>query len=138
MKKRLTLQKKERLKSRKQIEHLFSKGKSFSVSPYRIVYSFENAVDLPHEPGLKCGFTVSSRFFKKATDRNRIKRITREAYRVQKNILEDKLLLRQKALNMFILYTGKELPDFAMAKEKLGLILNKLMQQPDEKNTSAA
>ena len=138
MKKKLTLQKKERLKSRRQIEHLFSKGKSFSVPPYRVIYSFENAVDLSHEPVLKCGFTVSARVFKKATDRNRIKRITREAYRVQKNILEDKLLLRQKALNMFILYTGKELPDFAMAKEKLVLILNKLVQRSDEKNTSTA
>ncbi|MBX3254926.1 MAG: ribonuclease P protein component [Chitinophagaceae bacterium] len=138
MKKELTLQKKERLKSRKQIEHLFSKGKSFSVFPYRVIYAFDSAVNHLHEPALRCGFAVSSKFFKKAVDRNRVKRVTKEAYRIQKNTLEDKLLLRQKTLHIFILYTGKELPDFAISKEKLGLILNKLMQQADEKNTSTA
>lgn len=97
-----------------------------------------NTTGKQEEPPLKCGFSVSARNFKKAVDRNRIKRITKEAYRIQKNILEQLLHAHNKELHLFILYTAKELPDFATAKEKLGLILNKLKLQVNEKNTPGA
>lgn len=87
---------------------------------------------------LQAGFTVSSKFFKKAVDRNRIKRITREAYRMQKETLADALYQQQKSLHLFFLFTGKELPEFALAKEKVGLILNKLIQQANEKTIAGA
>lgn len=87
---------------------------------------------------LQAGFTVSSKFFKKAVDRNRIKRITREAYRLQKEPLEAALYQHKKSLHVFLLFTGKELPEFALAKEKVGLILNKLIQQANEKTIAVA
>lgn len=87
---------------------------------------------------LQAGFAVSSKFFKKAVDRNRIKRITREAYRLQKEPLEAALYQHKKGLHVFLLFTGKELPEFALAKEKVGLILNKLIQQANEKTIAVA
>lgn len=85
---------------------------------------------------LKAGFTVSAKFFKKAVDRNRIKRITREAYRLQKATLEETLSHNKKSLDIFLLFTGKELPEFTLAKEKVGLILSKLINHANEKTVA--
>ena len=122
MAKKFTLGKTDRLKRRKIIEQLFKEGKCFSVFPYRILYLY---LDVHHQP-LQAGFSVSSRNFKKAVDRNRIKRLTKEAYRLQKNELQQMLTTENKHLVLFFIYTGKELPDFKTALEKTGLILNKL------------
>lgn len=81
---RNTYSKVEKLKSQKQIEHLFSEGKSVAVYPLRLVFA-----KLPdtEETGLKIGVSASKKYFKKATQRNRIKRLLREAYRLNKALL---------------------------------------------------
>ncbi|HEY5966505.1 MAG TPA: ribonuclease P protein component [Chitinophagaceae bacterium] len=137
MKKQLTLGKDERLKSRKQIEHLFDKGKSFVVAPFR-VYFIVN-VELPKqkgESGLKFGTGVSSKNFRKAVDRNRIKRLTREAWRLQKTAIKEKAKETQRQLNVFFIYTGKELPDFTTVKDKVAIALKKLADKIDENISS--
>ena len=93
MPKQFTLGKGERLKSRKAIDELFKNGKRFTVSPFRVFYC------ITKEGGLQFGAGVSTKNFKKAVDRNRIKRLIREAYRVQKNSLE--ILLKAEGLNLF-------------------------------------
>ena len=80
---RFRFPKAERLKSRKQIDLLFAGGKAFSVFPVRTIYRFHTA----EKGSLKAGFTASKKHFKKAVDRNRIKRLLREAYRLQKQEL---------------------------------------------------
>lgn len=122
----------ERLKSRKLIESLFESGKSFSLFPYRVTYKF---LDNGKE-NLQAGFGVSSRNFKRATDRNRIKRLSREAYRYQKSELSDLLQKKQQALIVFFIFTGKELPDQKLVSEKISLILQRLAQQANEKYSS--
>lgn len=128
------MQKQERLKSRKRIELLFSEGKSFSVFPYRVQYSLEQLKGMPETPLLQMGVSVGTRNFKRAVDRNRIKRLTREAYRLQKTALGEELVLKGMQLLLFIIYTGKEIPEFMLVKEKLEIILNKLIQRINEKN----
>jgi ribonuclease P protein component len=81
---------------------------------------------------LQCGVGVSVRNFKKAVDRNRIKRLTREAYRLQKTALVQKMKDHPRVLCLFLIYTGKELPAFTLVKEKLALILQKLIIIADE------
>ena len=54
----------------------------------------------------------------------------------QSNDLQQKLKEKKLQLNVFFIYTGKELPDFSTVKEKLKLILNKLMEIADENNSS--
>ena len=137
MREKFTLGKKERLKSRKQIEQLFDKGKSIVVTPFR-VYFFVNR-ELPiqkGESGLKFGTGVSARNFKKAVDRNRIKRLTREAWRLQKNEMAKKAKEAQRQLNVFFIYTGKELPDFKTVKDKVAIALKKLADKIDENISS--
>jgi ribonuclease P protein component len=88
------------------------------------------------ESRLKFGTGVSAKNFKKAVDRNRIKRLTREAWRLQKNEIREKTSEKQKQLNVFFIYTGKELPDFTTVKEKVAIALKKLADKIDENISS--
>ena len=122
MAKQFTLGKKERLKSRKQTELLFSEGKKFAIASLRIYYLFTK----DQSSSLQFGAGVSKKNFKKAVDRNRIKRLIREAYRLQKNMLQEKLLEQNSRLNIFFIYTGKELPQYKEVYDKAGKVLSKL------------
>ena len=131
MTKQFTLGKSERLKSRKQIEQLFSEGKKFVVAPYRIFYLFRDSPS-----SLQFGVGVSTKNFKKAVDRNRIKRLTKEAYRLQKNVLREKIKSTGKQLDLFFIYTSKEMPDYNLVKDKLALALKKLETLIDENSAA--
>lgn len=120
MSKTFTLGKKKRLSSRKAIEQLFEKGRRFTLLPFRVLY-------LPSsENGLRVGVTAGSKTFPSATDRNRIKRLSREAWRLQKNELEQKLSAHQKGLDVFLVFAGKTKPDYSEVKMAVGQILEKL------------
>ena len=137
MSKQFTLGKDERLKSRKQIEQLFDKGKSFVVAPFRIYFIVNSELAIQKgESWLKFGTGVSAKNFKKAVDRNRIKRLTREAWRLQKNEMAKKAKEAQRQLNVFFIYTGKELPDFTTVKDKVAIALKKLADKIDENISS--
>lgn len=114
-----TFSKAERLKSRKQIDALFGSGKSFAQYPFRVFYRWESQEGLP-----QAGVGASKRNFKRAVDRNRIKRLIREGYRLQKQVLYQSQA--GPGLRVFILYTGKDLPSFDQVLEKMGVILQKL------------
>jgi ribonuclease P protein component len=123
--------KEDKLKSRKAIGQLFGTGKNFSHFPFKVVWLPQNEKNI-----LQAGIGVSNRFFKKAVDRNRIKRLMREAYRLQKNPLKEHLQSRNISLSVFILYTGRELPAYELVFEKVGTLLKRLIKLTDE-NTQA-
>ncbi|MDE3235030.1 MAG: ribonuclease P protein component [Bacteroidota bacterium] len=123
----------EKLKSRKLLEQVFTKGRSFSVFPLKVFYIL---VDEPLNFPLKTGVGVSSRNFKKATDRNRIKRLLREAYRLNKKELLQKITDEKKQVAVFFLYIDKTLPSLAIVQQKMMVALDKLANQVSEKNTS--
>jgi len=132
--KQFTLGKKERLKSRKLIGELFSVGDNFPFSPFRIYYLF--CPLLSNSSVLQFGISVPSKNFKRAVDRNRIKRLTREAYRLQKKELQETLKEKKLQLNIFLVYTAKEFSDFNTVKEKLKLILNRMLKITNENHSS--
>lgn len=112
------------MKSRKKIQALFATGRSLNLSPFRVIYQIRN-----DESSLQLGVAVSTRQFKKAVDRNRIKRLIREAYRLQKNELNDLLISSKKGLDVFIIYGGKILPEYSFVFEKTRTILQKLSKE---------
>ena len=88
----------------------------------------------PGRPGpggspVQAGFGAGSRYFKKAVDRNRIKRLCREAYRLQKQPLLDLLKKKERSLALFFIYTGKELPDYQIVTEKISVALQRLIKE---------
>ena len=111
----------EKLKSRKTLNELFTKGKSFSVFPVKLFYTIAE-----NDQAIKAGVGVSARNFKKAVDRNRIKRLLRECYRLNKLSLHTTVASKQKGVSVFFLYVGKELPEYAMLNEKMQAALTKL------------
>jgi ribonuclease P protein component len=119
---KFTLGKMERLKSRKQIEGLFSKGKKFSMTPFRVHYVFNELTN----PPLQFGVGVGHKNFKKAVDRNKIKRLVREAYRLQKIALQQQVKEKKGQLNIFFIYNGKEIPGYSAIFDKMKKILDKL------------
>ncbi len=128
MARQFTLGKKERLKSRKQIEQLFNSGQRFVVPSFRVFYSFVPAADQQETELLQAGFSASSRNFRTAVSRNRIKRLAREAYRLQKNLLKDQLKEQKRKLNVFFIYTGKALPGYDEVYVSIGQALTRLSE----------
>ncbi len=129
MAKQLTLGKNERLKSRKGIEQLFKEGKKMIVAPYRVLYILEKSAK---GSSLLFAAAVSAKSFKNAVDRNRIKRLTREAWRLQKNDLKKKTESANIQLNVFLIYTGKALPEYKEVFTKVGAVLNQLEKRVAE------
>ena len=117
-----TFSKNDKLKSRKLIEHLFSKGKSVSAFPVKVLYDFVESTESP----IKTGVTVGSKIFKKAFQRNRVKRILREAFRLQKLPLQKLLETSGKGIALFFIYTGKEMPVYKEVHEKIGTLLKRI------------
>lgn len=110
----------ERLNSRKTIGRLFDRNEAGNIS--MLVFPVR-AVILQEEQGAggypEILISVPKRVFKRAVDRNRIKRLIREAYRQQKISFPCKTRIA-------FLYVGKELPLFASVQRAVGSILEKL------------
>jgi len=118
--KKYTYGKEEKLKSRKAIDEIFNTGSSFPSYPFRVFYK---EMDLESDVKAQVGVSVSKRNFKHAVDRNRIKRLMREAYRLNKHTLLDNI---EKQIVVMIIYTQrKELP-FDLINSKMNSTLKKL------------
>ncbi|MBD0366044.1 MAG: ribonuclease P protein component [Flavisolibacter sp.] len=129
--------KRERLKSRKLIEDLFTTGKVVSQHPVRVMYKLVPGQQ-HDEAVLKVGVTVSRRLFKRAVDRNRIKRLLREAYRLQKiELLE---MVQQKGLlgYLFFMYVDRSLPTYQVIYDAINRCLKALIQKVSVQNENVS
>ncbi|WP_026977302.1 ribonuclease P protein component [Flavobacterium tegetincola] len=101
-----TYPKKHKLKSKTSIDLLFSKGKSVSKYPLRLVYAVANEQQMDGEM-MKMGVSVSKKYFKHAVDRNYFKRILRETYRLNQHLLREHL--QEPYIFMFFYQTKERL-----------------------------
>jgi ribonuclease P protein component len=110
---------------------LFRDGKTFSVFPFKVFYTCGEKISSTESLlfNVQLGIGVSVRNFKKAVDRNRIKRLMRESYRLQKGILYNTMKEKNQQLAVFFIYTGKELPDYKTVHEKIGVTLQRLIKE---------
>ena len=81
--------------------------------------------------GIQTGFAAGTRSFKKATERNRIKRLMRESFRLQKSVINDRL--NHVRLYVFFVYSGNELPKQQDMHWKMKAVLQKLQTLINEK-----
>ena len=108
-----------RLRGQKNIQELFKKGSSFYLHPLRIVVLKASQDAGRHEVLL----TVSKREFKKAVDRNRIKRLMKEAYR-----LNQRKISNLPKLQIAYIYSAKETPELSQLLGKFNESFERLKQ----------
>lgn len=124
-----TFRKEERLCNKRLIELLFHEGSSFIFYPFRITFLPSDLISAPAQVII----AVPKRRFKRAVDRNLLKRRIREAYRLNKKaFLYDFLVQKNHTLLFSIQYIGKEIHDFAYLETKLISTLGKLQKEYDQ------
>lgn len=102
-----TFRKEEKLCSQKLMGDLFLTGQSFLCYPVRITWKI---VSLPQEEyPVQAAFAVPKRLFGHATDRNRLKRMMRECYRLRKHTLYDTLRGANSQITLVFTYIAKEI-----------------------------
>lgn len=118
----------EKLKSKKLTEALFAKGTTFFVYPYKVVHwvvpiTFKMPASKAYIAGkpTKFGVSVSKRYFKKAVDRNRIKRQIRNTWRLQKHAL-----ITTQNVAVFIIYTPKQPCTYAQLSTATAKVIQQL------------
>jgi len=120
---KFTLGKDERLKSKKLIGRLYTEGKTIKTFPLRMVYiQTEHTSDYP----VQVGVSVPKRNFKKAVDRNRIKRLLRESYRKQKFTVYDNV---DKPYVFMISYLAKDEWKYDDIDKKMSKLLSIFMNE---------
>lgn len=116
---RFSYSKKDKLKSKKLIEQLFTDGKAITAYPLRLVYL---KTDFEDGSQLKTGVSVSKRLHKTAVSRNRIKRLVREAYRLNKPLYFNN---SSASYAFMILYLSKDGTTFDKLNTSMKLLFEK-------------
>lgn len=123
----------EHLKSRKDIALLVTTGFSFQKFPFKVRWRI---VDELQTVPVVCAYSVPKRNFKKAVHRNYIKRLMREAYRLNKKALFDVLIEKNVKIQVLFTFISNDLPTFKIVESKIILTLQSLIEL-NEKNTDS-
>jgi ribonuclease P protein component len=121
---RFTFKKAERLSGKKIIDTLFSEGRSFTVFPLRV---FHLEKDFKDDHPAKVLIGAARAHLPKATERNRAKRLIRESYRRNKNILYSVLHEKNKKLIIGLIYQGDKIASFDQIEAKIIVTLRRLV-----------
>lgn len=132
---RLTFNKSQHLCGETTISQLFREGKAFLVFPLRVVYRVMPRNVVTHgscvrdnRPPVRVLVSVPKKQFKHAVDRNRFKRLIREAYRLQQHELNEALEARGLVMDVAFTAVHNQLPEFDFLKGRMAKILSKLVE----------
>lgn len=121
--------KKEKLTSKKTFQQLFETGKQVTAFPLRMYY-------LPIEKSNGSKFEVAvvapKKHFKNAVQRNRVKRLLRENYRLNKPLIFNNT---EGQYALVILYLGKEMPTFSLISSKILSLFKKFLKTISDENS---
>lgn len=115
-----------KLCSKKAIEELFEQHTKVKQYPFIMHFA---PMKLDTKMPFQVVISAPKRIFRKAHDRNRIKRLMREVMRKNKTELEALLLQQNQQMALFLIYTQKEELSYQVLDEKMRLLLNKLVEQ---------
>jgi ribonuclease P protein component len=128
---RNTFGKNERLKSVIVLNRAFSEGSKLQAKSILVRYT-QSTFDAPFP--YQVATTVSKRRFKRAVDRNRIKRLLREAWRLEKNRLLVNWSLGDPQRALVFVYIGREIPTFEECQHNIRKIIDVLIDNPIAKS----
>ena len=118
-----TFCKDERLCRKILIKKLFEEGNKQFIHPFRTIWLI---TELPTNYPVQLLISVPKSLFKHAVERNRIKRLIREAYRKNKHLLYEPLLQRHEQMALCITYTSKEILPYEAMTRKIIVLLQRL------------
>lgn len=127
---RYSLSKSERLSSLKAIERLFQEGSSISKYPIRLVWMKMNQTE-DHDSPVQVMFSASKKKYPRAVDRNRIKRLLREGYRLYKPTLYS-LLPADQTFHLALIYIGNEIQSMELIQKKIIITLGMMLDEQSE------
>ncbi len=125
---RATLRKYERLNSKKRIESLFSEGISLTAYPVRVVFLYNQTLALAQHR-VQVLFSIPGRNFRKATQRNLLRRRLREAYRRNKHILNASTEQLSGTLSLAFVFTAKQQESFTIIEKSVIKLMHEINQR---------
>ena len=117
--------KSERLNSKIKIDKLFGNENSFVLEDFKVYFS----VSEQKVPSVSILISAPKKLEPKAVERNKIKRLIREAYRLNKTILTTKLVDRKVEVNIAFILLKSDFADYKSVEQKIKLILLRLTEE---------